>query len=181
MTEENYKYRTSQIMLRNQFPGNGVWNIPIIPKFQERSGDFDDLLLIGFDKTGADDRKHANRMVHFFLYDYRFERVWEKPDSVLDRLHPYRAVHTTVAISACRVRSNVHLRTVIGWIPRLEMTDARSQNGTIQTIAGHTPGIQTRTTTLSHGTVQQSIHTPVLQSIIRMEHRNSSNGGRFTI
>ena len=50
MTEENYKYRTSQIMLRNQFPGNGAWNIPIIPKFQERPGDFDDLLLIGFDK-----------------------------------------------------------------------------------------------------------------------------------
>ena len=94
MTEENYKYRTSQIMLRNQFPGNGVWNIPIIPKFQERPGDFDDLLLIGFDKTDADDRKHPDRMVHFFLYDYRFERVWEKPDSVLDRLYPYCAVLT---------------------------------------------------------------------------------------
>lgn len=65
MTEENYKYRTNQIMLRNQFPGNGVWNIPIIPKFQERPGDFDDLLLIGFDKTDADDRKHPDRMVHF--------------------------------------------------------------------------------------------------------------------
>ena len=33
-------------------------------------------------------------MVHFFLYDYRFERVWEKPDSVLDRLYPYCAVLT---------------------------------------------------------------------------------------
>lgn len=72
MTEENYKYRTSQIMLRNQFPGNGVWNIPIIPKFQERPGDFDDLLLIGFDKTDADDRKHPDRMVHFFLYGLSF-------------------------------------------------------------------------------------------------------------
>ena len=92
MTEENYNYRTSQIMLRNQFPGDGRWNIPIIPKFQDKPGDFDDLLLIGFDKTSADDRKHNNRMVHFFLYDYRFERVWEKPDAVLDKLRPYRAV-----------------------------------------------------------------------------------------
>ena len=33
MTEENYNYRTSQIMLRNQLPRNGRWNIPIIPKF----------------------------------------------------------------------------------------------------------------------------------------------------
>ena len=92
MTEENYNYRTSQIMLRNQLPGNGRWNIPIIPKFQEKPGDFDDLLLIGFDKASADDQKHKERMVHFFLYDYRFERVWEKPDTVLEKLRPYRAV-----------------------------------------------------------------------------------------
>ena len=92
MTEENYNYRTSQIMLRNQFPGDGRWNIPIIPKFQEKPGDFDDLLLIGFDKTSTDEQKHNARMVHFFLYDYRFECVWEKPDTVLEKLHPYRAV-----------------------------------------------------------------------------------------
>lgn len=61
MTEENYNYRTSQIMLRNQLPGNGRWNIPIIPKFQEKPGDFDDLLLIGFDKASADDQKHKER------------------------------------------------------------------------------------------------------------------------
>ena len=51
MTEENYNYRTSQKLLRNQFPGKGKLKIPIIPKFQESPGDFDDLLLIGFDKT----------------------------------------------------------------------------------------------------------------------------------
>ena len=48
-TEENYNYRTSQSLLRNQFPGKGKLRIPIIPKFVERLGDFDDLLLIGFD------------------------------------------------------------------------------------------------------------------------------------
>ena len=51
MTEENYNYRTSQALLRNQFPGKGKLQIPIIPKFEAKSGDFDDLLLIGFDKT----------------------------------------------------------------------------------------------------------------------------------
>ena len=55
MTEENYNYRTSQTLLRNQFPGKGKLQIPIIPKFQERPGDFDDLLLIGFDKTHLED------------------------------------------------------------------------------------------------------------------------------
>lgn len=51
MTKENYNYRTSQIMLRNQFPEKGKLQIPVIPKFEEQSGDFDNLLLIGFDKT----------------------------------------------------------------------------------------------------------------------------------
>lgn len=92
MTVENYNYRTSQIMLRNQFPGKGKLQIPIIPKFQEKSGDFDDLLLIGFDKTHLEDQEHLDRMVHFFLYDYRFERVWKKPDNDIEKLSRYRAV-----------------------------------------------------------------------------------------
>lgn len=92
MTEENYNYRTSQALLRNQFSGNGKWQIPIIPRFQPRDGDFDDLLLIGFDKTNIADQNHLDRMVHFFLYDYRFERVWKSPDDDLERLSRYRAV-----------------------------------------------------------------------------------------
>ena len=51
MTEENYEYRTSQLMLRNSFRGDGKWEIPIIPKFQIHDGDFDDLLLLGFDRA----------------------------------------------------------------------------------------------------------------------------------
>ena len=92
MTEENYNYRTSQTLLRNQFPGKGKLQIPIIPKFQEKPADFDDLLLIGFDKTHLEDQNHLNRMVHFFLYDYRFERVWKSPDSDIEKLSRYRAV-----------------------------------------------------------------------------------------
>ena len=92
MTEENYNYRTSQTLLRNQFPGKGKLQIPIIPKFEERPGDFDNLLLIGFDKTHLEDQNHLGRMVHFFLYDYRFERVWKNPDNDIEKLSRYRAV-----------------------------------------------------------------------------------------
>lgn len=92
MTEENYNYRASQTLLRNQFPGRGKLKIPVIPKFQERAGDFNDLLLIGFDKTHLEDQNHLDRMVHFFLYDYRFERVWKNPDSDIEKLARYRAV-----------------------------------------------------------------------------------------
>lgn len=92
MTEENYKYRTNRLFLRNQFKGKGKLQIPIIPKFHIQPDDFNNLLLIGFDKISTNDTKHFNRMVHFFLYDYKFERVWENPDTDLEKLRCYRAV-----------------------------------------------------------------------------------------
>ncbi len=85
MTEENYRYRTSPLFLRNQFKGKGKVQMPV-------SDDFNDLLLIGFDKISTNDTKHFNRMVHFFLYDYKFERVWKNPDIDLEKLKCYRAV-----------------------------------------------------------------------------------------
>ena len=42
MTEENYNYRTSQTLLRNQFPGKGKLQIPIIPRFKAKEDDFND-------------------------------------------------------------------------------------------------------------------------------------------
>ena len=92
MTEENYQYRTSQTMLRNQFEGEGTFQIPVVPKSEFTEEDFRDLLLIGFDRARPDDEKNRDRMVHFFLYDYKFERVWKDAEKDLDRLRNYRAV-----------------------------------------------------------------------------------------
>lgn len=64
----------------------------MIPKFEPGPGDFDDLLLIGFDKAHLEDQNHLDCIVHFFLYDYRFERVWKNPDSDIEKLAQYRAV-----------------------------------------------------------------------------------------
>lgn len=92
MKEENYNYRTSQTLLHNQFPGKGKCQIPIIPKFPARADAFNDVLLIGFNKIHLEDQKHLDRMVHFFLYDYRFERVWKNPDNDIEKLSRYRTV-----------------------------------------------------------------------------------------
>ena len=92
MTQENYEYRTSERMLRRQFEGSGIWRIPLIPKAEFEPGEFEDLRVIGFDRTKWDDTVHLGRMVHFFLYDYKFERVWNKPDHDLEKLKRYRAV-----------------------------------------------------------------------------------------
>lgn len=66
MTEQNYQYRTSQNLLRNQFDGDGPFQIPIIPKASFSEKEFQELMLIGFDKARADDEKNRDRMVHFF-------------------------------------------------------------------------------------------------------------------
>ena len=94
MTEENYNYRTSPFLLRNQFKGKENFQIPTVPKFQIKEDDFQDLRLIGFDKTKLENDNHLDRMVHFFLYDYKFERVWKNPDTDLPKLRRYRAVLT---------------------------------------------------------------------------------------
>ena len=91
MTEENYNYRTSPLFLRNQFKGSGEFNIPVIPKSDFSEEDLENLLLIGFDRA-KNDRKNLNRMVHFFLYDYKFEKIWQHPDDYVDKLKDYKGV-----------------------------------------------------------------------------------------
>lgn len=92
MTEENYLYRTSPLTLRDHFPGSGRWHIPIIQKADFSEEEFQDLRLIGYDRTKPDDERHLDRMVHFFLYDYKFERVWKRPDQDVEKLKHYRAI-----------------------------------------------------------------------------------------
>ena len=94
MTVENFEYRTNPLFLRNQFAGMGKMKMPIVPRFQAEKDDFDHLLLIGFDKIKLNEQNHNGRMVHFFLYDYKFERVWSKQEADLEKLKQYRAVLT---------------------------------------------------------------------------------------
>ena len=63
MTLENFNYRTSYTMLRNQFDNNssGEMRMPIIPKSAFNESDFNGLLLIGFDRS-KNDNKNLDRM-----------------------------------------------------------------------------------------------------------------------
>lgn len=92
MTEQNFKYRTDPLFLRNQFYGIGKYGMPLIPKFESREGDFEDLRLIGFDVAKTEKDEHFDRMVHFFLYDYKFECFWGKPENYIGKLKKYKAV-----------------------------------------------------------------------------------------
>lgn len=91
MTEENYAYRTSPMFLRNQFKGSGRFNIPVIPKAAFSDDELKKVNLIGFDKAKNDD-KNFDRIVHFFLYDYKFEKIWDRPDDYVEKLKEYKGV-----------------------------------------------------------------------------------------
>ena len=92
MTKQNYYYRTHPMFLRNQFYGSGKYDMPIIPKFKARIDDFTNLKLIGFDRAKTGQDEHFDRMVHFFLYDYKFEIAWSDPNKDIEKLKQYRAV-----------------------------------------------------------------------------------------
>jgi len=42
MTIENYRYKTSPLFLRNQFMGQGKWDIPSIPTFKPQANELND-------------------------------------------------------------------------------------------------------------------------------------------
>lgn len=90
MTEENYKYRTNPMFLRNQF---GM-DMPILKKISLQDDEKEDLRLIGFDIAKTETDTHFNRFVHFFLYDYKFEDIWNNPDKYIEKLSQYKAVLT---------------------------------------------------------------------------------------
>ena len=94
LTLDNLNYRTSPFFLRNTLYGIGKYDMPVIPRFKATVDDFNNLRLLGYDRVKADEGKHADRMVHFFLYDYKFEKVWTDPTKDIERLRMYRAVLT---------------------------------------------------------------------------------------
>ena len=94
MTIENYRYRTSPLFLRNQFLGEKLWKIPNIPKCTLSAKELEGLRLIGYDRAKNGNDEHFQRMVHFFLYDYKFEDIWTDPEKRVEALRKYRAVLT---------------------------------------------------------------------------------------
>ena len=84
MTSE--EFRNASLFLRDQFPCDGVFEMPIIKKIDIP---LDDLALIGYDKLNEES---FDRIVHFFLDDYKFEVMWKDPEPRIERLRKYKAV-----------------------------------------------------------------------------------------
>lgn len=84
MTSE--EFRTDPMFLRNQCAGTGDFEMPMIRREEVA---LENVQLVGYDNLS---KKETNKMVHFFLDDYKFEAVWNKPDSKVEVLKEYRAV-----------------------------------------------------------------------------------------
>ena len=84
MTSE--EFRTNPMFLRNQFIGDGVFEIP---KIEKEEIPLENIKLIGYDKISE---KATDSIVHFFLDDYKFEAIWNDPEPRIEKLKKYRAV-----------------------------------------------------------------------------------------
>lgn len=77
------------MILRNQFKSVGMFKLPLVKK-QEIS--LEDVKLIGYDKVNQSD--DYDKIVHFFLDDYRFESIYNNPEKKIEQLKKFKAVLT---------------------------------------------------------------------------------------
>ncbi len=84
MTSE--EFRTNPMFLRNQFKGDGVFEIP---KIEKEEIELENIELIGYDRLSE---KETEKIVHFFLDDYKFEAIWNDPEPRIERFKKYKAV-----------------------------------------------------------------------------------------
>lgn len=69
------------MFLRNDFKGVGMFNLPLVKK-QEVS--LEDAELIVYDKINQSN--DYNKIVHFFLDDYKFESIYNNPDNKIEQI-----------------------------------------------------------------------------------------------
>ena len=79
-------FRNDPMFLRNQFARDGTFEVPIIKKTEL---DLDNIELIGYDKLNEGQKE---KIVHFFLDDYKFEVLWKDPEPRVEKLKEYRAI-----------------------------------------------------------------------------------------
>lgn len=86
---ELQKRRHKQELIRNEFETAGKYQIPLIRK---QDIDLDTINLIGYSDTKRDDKENAYKTVHFFTYDWFFDKVYENAADLAEKLRQYYAL-----------------------------------------------------------------------------------------
>ena len=95
MADHDYKKKTQESVMNilnlgyAQFEGNGKYDIPQIQPVYELPDGIEEW--IGFNYV-LSDQHPENKAVHFFIDDYQFERVWNRPDQYIEKLSRYKCV-----------------------------------------------------------------------------------------
>lgn len=102
-------FRNQSLFLRNQFTGDGVAEIPILKK---QDVDLSQVKLIGYDKIKLGDTHNRDKMVHFFLDDYKFEALWRDPEPRIEKLRQYKAVLSPQYSVYTEMPSAIHMYNI---------------------------------------------------------------------
>lgn len=87
---EEDKQIKKQLLVRNEFLyyGNSApYDMPIIKK---QDIDLDEVELLGYVNAKINDANNKNKTIHFFTYDWKFEKVYSEPEKELEQLKQYR-------------------------------------------------------------------------------------------
>lgn len=86
------EFRVSPTFLRNEYVGDGQLEIPIVKK---QSINLDNLDLISYANVKINESEfNKKKGVHFFVDDYRFERIYDYPNRSLEKLSQYKFLCT---------------------------------------------------------------------------------------
>ena len=74
---EIQKAKHKRLLVRNEFRGVGKYDIPLVRK---QRIDLDKIKFLDYTKAKINDGENAHKTVHFFMHDWKFDKVYDKPD-----------------------------------------------------------------------------------------------------
>lgn len=87
------KEKNEQKLVRNEFlyynMSAGKYDFPIIKR---QDIDTDKIKFISFADAKKEDAENRDKTIHFFTYDWKFEKVYENAEEELEKLSQYYAL-----------------------------------------------------------------------------------------
>ena len=84
------KQNKKQSLVRNEFlyygQSSGKYDMPIIKK---QDIDVDKIQFLSYTNTKLNDTENLDKTVHFFTYDWKFEKVYQKAQTEVEKLSQY--------------------------------------------------------------------------------------------
>ena len=84
------KQNKKQQLVRNEFLYNGnsvgQYNMPLIRK---QNIDISKIEFLSYVNTKKEDNENKNKTIHFFTYDWKFEKVYDNADDEIKKLSQY--------------------------------------------------------------------------------------------